>query len=356
MSAALKKQKRKAGPPAKTKAMAKAPATVTAKSKGADEKKKAKASVAGKTGQPGAAKAKQPPKPPRSVWPFDIGIVGLGIVGTHQITREAEQVIRRAKRTFVIESGYGITDYIKTLCPNTTNLGNLYERGKSRLPTYRKMAATVVAAAMEESPVCLAAYGHPWVYCYPTTLITRAASLLNLHVEVFPGISAFDTLLVDIGRDVAFDGVQMYEATDILLRRRPIQNDVSCVIWQSTIVGDPTYPDKPYSVDHFRPLQDYLMKFYKPNHEVTLVVSKTFPLLRSIVRRFPLKQLAAEVKRSPPLATIFIPPAFNRAIRDEALLKQMLKVAPAIGDHVPAPAQPSRPGRPVIGPQPPKRR
>ena len=30
-----------------------------------------------------------------AVWPFDIGIVGTGIVGTHQLTREAEEVIRR---------------------------------------------------------------------------------------------------------------------------------------------------------------------------------------------------------------------------------------------------------------------
>src|SRR5712692_4912145 len=171
-------------------------------------------------------------KTEKPVWPFDIGVVGLGIVGTHKITREAEQVIRRCKHIFVIESGYGITEYLKTLCPDVTNLGSLYERGKSRLPTYRKMAAKVVAAALTGSPVCLAAYGHPWVYCYPTTLIKRAAALLNLHVEVFAGISAFDTLLVDLGIDVALDGVQMYEATDVLLRRRPIQNDAACVIWQ----------------------------------------------------------------------------------------------------------------------------
>jgi uncharacterized protein YabN with tetrapyrrole methylase and pyrophosphatase domain len=291
------------------------------------------------------------PTSERAVWPFDIGIVGLGIVGTHQITREAEQVIERSKRTYVIESGYGITDYLKTLCPEVTSLGSLYERGKSRLPTYRKMAATVVAAALNEPPVCLAAYGHPWVYCYPTTLITRAASALKLHVEVFAGISAFDTLLVDVGIDVALDGVQMYEATDLLLRRRPIQNDVACVIWQSTILSDPTYPDKPYNAQHFDPLQHYLKCFYPADHEVILVVSKTFPMLRSIVRRFPLKHLATEIQRAPPLATLFIRPVSNRPIQDEALLKRMLSPD---GQAMKAPS--SRPGRPVVGPQPPKRR
>jgi precorrin-6B methylase 1 len=291
----------------------------------------------------------------QSVWPFDIAVVGLGIVGTHQITREVEEVIRRCRRTFVIESGYGITDYLKTLCPDVTSLGSLYERGKSRLPTYRRMAAEVVSAALTKSPVCLAAYGHPWVYCYPTTLIKRAAPLLKLHVEVFPGISSFDTLLVDLGIDVAFDGIQMYEATDVLLRRRPIQNDVMCLIWQATIVGDPTYPDKPFEVQQYRPLQDYLLRFYPSSHEVTLVMTKTFPLLRSNIQRFRLDKLAVELQRAPQVGTLFIPPTRSRPIEDKELLNRMLAMSPL------PPGQgkqtgPRRQGRPTIGPRPPQKK
>jgi hypothetical protein len=59
----------------------------------------------------------EPERAVQPVWPFDIGIVGTGIVGTHQLTREAEEVIRRCKRTFVIDSGYGIAEYLATLCP-----------------------------------------------------------------------------------------------------------------------------------------------------------------------------------------------------------------------------------------------
>src|SRR5688500_6859556 len=105
------------------------------------------------------------------VWPFDIGIVGTGIVGTHQLTREAEEVIRRCRRTFVIADGYGVAEFLETLCPDVVELGSMYEPGKNRLPTYHKMAAEVIAAAVAHPPVCLATYGHPWVYCYPTTLI-----------------------------------------------------------------------------------------------------------------------------------------------------------------------------------------
>jgi uncharacterized protein YabN with tetrapyrrole methylase and pyrophosphatase domain len=285
----------------------------------------------------------------RPVWPVDIAVVGLGIVGAHQITREVDEVLRTCNRTFVIESGYGITEYLESVCPEVESLTSLYEAGKSRLPVYRKMAAHVISAALAEPPVCLAAYGHPWVYCYPTTLIQYAAPLLDLHVEVFPGISSFDTLLVDIGTDLAFDGIQMYEATDLLLRQRPIQDDVTCVIWQATIVGDPTYPEKPLAAKQFEPLQEYLLRTYPGDHEIALVMTKTFPLLRSTVRRFPLKDLAEELEDAPAVGTLYIRPVRSRTIADVELLERM--VGMEVGKPQ-AEGVPRRSGRPAIGPRP----
>ena len=265
----------------------------------------------------------------QAVWPFDIGIVGTGIVGTHQLTREAEEVIRRCRRTFVIDSGYGIPEYLETLCAEVTELRSFYEAGRDRLPTYRRMAAEVVSAAVAEPPVCLATYGHPWVYCYPTTLITRAAPLLALHVEVFPGVSSFDTLLVDLGTDIAFSGVQMYEATDLLLRRRPIQSDVACVIWQPTVVGDPTYRAEPYTAEQFESLQSYLLRFYPDDHEASIVTTKTYPLTRSIVQHLRLGQLAEELARAPQVGTLYIPPLAERPVEDAELMEVMVTAGSA---------------------------
>ncbi|MGB7146002.1 MAG: SAM-dependent methyltransferase [Mycobacterium sp.] len=268
----------------------------------------------------------EPDSAVKPVWPFDVGIVGTGIVGTHQLTREAEAVIRRCNKTFVIASGYGIADYLATLSPQVTELGFLYEPGRNRLPTYHKMAAEVVSAAVSNPPVCLATYGHPWVYCYPTTLITQAAPLLGLRVEIFPGISAFDTLLVDLGMDIAFNGIQMYEATDVLIRRRPIQNDVACVIWQPTVAGDPTCPSAPYPAEQFMPLQQYLLGFYPADHEAALVTTKTYPLMRSVVKHLPLGELATELAGVPGVGTLYIPALTQRGIADSDLMEVMTTV------------------------------
>jgi uncharacterized protein YabN with tetrapyrrole methylase and pyrophosphatase domain len=224
----------------------------------------------------------------------------------------------------VIASGYGIPDYIQTLCPRVTDLGHLYEPGRNRLPTYQRMAAAVVSAALAEPPVCLATYGHPWFYCYPTTLISRAAPLLGLHVEVFPGLSALDTLLVDLGIDIASSGIQMYEASDLLLRQRVVQNDMACLIWQPTVVGDPTCPAGPYPVQQFEPLQSYLLRFYPEDHVVQLVTTKTHPLLRSRVQSLRVGDLATTLEGLPGVGTLFIPALTERPVVDAELLTVMV--------------------------------
>src|SRR5258705_6231760 len=106
---------------------------------------------------------------------FEIAIVGLGIVGVHQITPEVDGIIRRSRHTFVVDSGFGVVSFLKSISAKVTNLSSLYEPGKLRLETYRQMAAEVVQEALADPPVCFATYGHPVLYCHPSILIQRTA-------------------------------------------------------------------------------------------------------------------------------------------------------------------------------------
>jgi precorrin-3B methylase len=256
--------------------------------------------------------------------PFDIAIVGLGIVGLHQITWEVEQTIRRCRRTFVLDNGFGVILHLQSICAEVTSLAPFYERGKERLLTYREMAAEVINTAITGSPICFATYGHPLVYCYPAILIQRAGKLLNLKVETFPGISSLDTLFVDLGIDAATDGLQMYETTDLLLRRRPIQNDVPCVLWQVNAIAQLTYETDRRSADQFLPLQKYLLKFYPPEHPITFIRSKTFPLQAPIIKEYALGTLAIGLERGPQSGNLYIPPLRRRPIVDHKFLQKLI--------------------------------
>lgn len=282
--------------------------------------------------------------------PYDIAAVGLGIAGIHQITREVEETISRCTQTFVTDIAIGVVDYLKTLCPNVVDLTSQEELGSHRILIYRRMAAEVVAAAVENSPVCFATYGHPKMYCYPTILIQRAAKLLDLKVMVLPGISSLDTLLVDLGIDPGFDGLQIYEATDLVIRRRPLQTDVSCVILQAPIVMEAYNKPGSPSIDNLRLLQNYLLDFYPDQHNAILIVSKTHPLLEPIMQKIPLGRLVMAMQQGFSVGTLFIPPVHHREVANQELADRM-KLPTADSTKI-AVSKSRRPGRPTIGPQP----
>ncbi|WP_042370301.1 SAM-dependent methyltransferase [Streptacidiphilus neutrinimicus] len=254
--------------------------------------------------------------------PVDIYIVGLGIRNVQQITREAEQAIQLSKKVFTVHAGFGLDEFLKTLCPDVRSLVGKYEEGGDRLRTYRAMAAEVLNAALDDSPVCFASYGHPKIYVYPTNLIEKAAPLLGLTVRVLPGISALDTILADLGLDPGPNGLQMYEATDLLARERPLQPDVPCLLWQVSAVESAMYSTKRGNAERYRRLQDFLVRTYPPGHQLTMVLSPTYALLEPLKETFPVGELAERLARGLQIGTLYIPPTHERAISNPDLLRE----------------------------------
>jgi len=68
---------------------------------------------------------------------------------------------------------------------------------------------------------------------------------------MLPGISAEDCLFADLGIDPSFMGCQTVEATDLLLRNRPLITSGHVLIWQVGVVGDPGFNFKGFKYTKF---------------------------------------------------------------------------------------------------------
>lgn len=245
---------------------------------------------------------------------FDVAVVGFGVVPSQHMTLETEAVLRRCQQAFTLDNGYRADTVLRELELEVIDLNGMYEEGAERRESYRRMAAAVISSATSKPPVAFVTYGHPKMLCYPSMLIQRAAPLLGLRLLTLPAVSALDTLLVDLNYDFGTGGLQMYDATDALLRHRPLQTDVPCVLWQATWVDQPKFrSDRPAAQD-LRELQIYLLEFYPPDHDVFSVYSSPHPALQSIVERYQMGQLAEGLASGAVSGTLFIPPVEHRPI------------------------------------------
>jgi len=254
----------------------------------------------------------------------DIYIVGTGITPGFHLTRETEAALRSSNEVLFVDKSFGVEDLLKNYCSNLTDLHkSSYTEGANRLDAYRTMAATVVNAALAHAPVTFALYGHPLVYSLPPFIVISAAAAIGLKVKVLPGISSLDTLFVDLRFDPCTQGVQMYEATDILLRQRPLQPDVPCFIWQIGAIESRLYSTAQSMPARFVKIKEYLLKFYPADHKMIAVYSSSMPLVPSILTEFTLntmEEIAADLHQG---VTVFIPALEIRQISDTSILMEM---------------------------------
>jgi hypothetical protein len=251
-------------------------------------------------------------------------IAGLGLQTVAQITREVEAAMQLSREVLFLDTGVATKAFLETLCPRVTPLyEQSYSEGRPRVNAYEHMAARVMDAALDHPPVTFAIHGHPLIAAHPPFLILELAHALELPVTVLPGISAIDTILADLRLDPVVHGVQMYEATDLLLRRRPLQPDVPAIIWQIGPIETCLHSMRVSRPDRFSRFIAHLQQYYPPQHEVVAIYCSPHPILPPAIFRFALEdmgQYAGEIHSG---FTLYVPPRASRPIQDYDLLAKL---------------------------------
>ena len=210
-----------------------------------------------------------------------IYIAGLGLQTVTQITREVQDACRGSAEILYLDTGIATRTFLETLCPRVTPLfDESYVRDASRVSAYHHMAARVVAAAL-------------------------------------------DALLADLRLDPVVHGIQMYEATDVLLRRRPLQSDVPAILWQIGPIETCLHSQAVSLPGRFARLVAHLRQFYPARHEVVAIHCSPHPIVPATILRFALEDLGEHAAEIHGGFTLYVPPAGARAVLDRELVGKL---------------------------------
>jgi uroporphyrin-III C-methyltransferase len=249
----------------------------------------------------------------------DIYLLGLGIVACRHLTRETESAIRDCRTVFILSNEPAVYRCLTALGPKVIALDYLYEPpGKPRTKVYAEMAQTVLAAARSEPPVAFACYGHPLFYSSSSRMILDVGQAEGLQIKVLPGISALDTLFVDLELDPA-PAVQLYEATAALVYRYELQPDVPCFLLQVGMLETGLYAPHTSNPARFNRLKAYLLQFYPDDHYVAFVLSSTNPVARPKIVRYAIRNIERITETEHGLMTLYIPPLTRPHVIDREL-------------------------------------
>jgi len=236
-------------------------------------------------------------------------VVGTGIRTVGHLTMEAVAWIKQADKVLYVVGDPIAEAMLKELNPEgAESLTVLYAEGKQRIDTYNQMIQRTLECVRAGMLTCMACYGHPGVFVYPSHESIRRARAEGFTARMLPGISAEDCLYADLGVDPGITGCQSYEATDFMVNGRQIDPTSSVVLWQIGVVGDATYKTGSYDTSAMPLLIERLMSIYPPGHPMYLYEAAVFHGCEPIIRQITAPELAYGGLSAG--YTLYIPPAY----------------------------------------------
>jgi hypothetical protein len=254
-----------------------------------------------------------------------------------QITFETQGWIEQADLVVYCVADPATEDWIRRHSKDSRDLYALYGNHKPRIDTYNDMIDEMVMPVREGKTVCGVFYGHPGVFVHPGHKAIGILRAEGYRAQMLPGISALDTLFADLGVDPSVVGCVTYEATDMLLRNRPLIRESHAIVWQIGCVGDFGFNFGGYENRHLRVLVDFLEQAYSPEQIVTHYQGSQYPVCPPQIERLPLAELADA--RVTGISTLYIPPVQKQPVDREMAVR--LGILPAAGPPAPERAAPS---------------
>jgi hypothetical protein len=250
-------------------------------------------------------------------------IVGSGIKSLAHMTLEARSWIEKADVILYLLADPASEVWIKKNYPESIDLSRLYSEHFQRSDIYEAMVEEMMVPVREGKVVCSVFYGHPGVFVTPTHEAIKVAQAEGYSARMLPGVSATDCLYADLAFNPSEDGIQFYEATDLLVYNRVLHPENNVVIWQIGLVGNPTSLDDSSKLPV---LIDYLCGFYNPECEVVHYQGSVFVVCAPVIERLPLRDLGKGCKVTS-MSTLYIPPQ-RKAELDRNMVERLGLVAP----------------------------
>jgi hypothetical protein len=237
-------------------------------------------------------------------------VVGSGIKAIGHFTLEAVAHLEAADSVFYHVADGVTARHILELNPNAIDLNRYYGEDKLRRITYIQMAEVILREVRKGKYVVAAFYGHPGFFVFPARRALAIAELEGYDTAMLPGISSTDYLFAELRIDPSQSGCQIVEASDLLLRNRPLLTGSHVLVLQVGAVGDPGYSVMRFKNAKPAVLFDRLIEEYGEDHPSALYVATSFPGSRSAIQWRRLGEYRGpEADRLVlPLSTLYLPP------------------------------------------------
>ena len=249
--------------------------------------------------------------------PGTLVAVGFGIRAIGHFSLEAQAYLKWADKVYYCVADPVTEQWMVDQAPDSVDLYTLYDNDKPRRITYVQMAEVMLQSVREGLNVVGVFYGHPGLFVNPSHRAIAIARQEGHAAFMVPAISALDCLFADVGIDPSSRGCQIIEASDLLLRRRPLLVDGHVIILQVGSVGDMGFRFSGFPNSHLADLIHYLQDAYGEDYEIINYTAAQLSIVDPVIELVALSRLLEPEMHATVtgISTFYIPPKTGAANR-----------------------------------------
>jgi len=214
-------------------------------------------------------------------------IAGGGLKTIEHMTIEVLEAMLVSSKVFVL---YHDIKVVESLCrwyyesrnyntkfPEFISLDQFYKKDVLRIDNYNRATSNIINSLGSDTigVVCYLTQGNPIAFDSVTQILQERAKSNGYTITMLPGISSLDTVLLDLGIEIA-PGIQIYDSSCIVGQNLIPRTDLSCILLQLNVFGTGYISKgKKIKTGTLKLLQDYLLQHYPESHKMNIVRSES---------------------------------------------------------------------------------
>jgi uncharacterized protein YabN with tetrapyrrole methylase and pyrophosphatase domain len=254
-------------------------------------------------------------------------LIGLGVAVDSHMTVQASKALARCSEIYSIvqESPHLWLPSNAWERAKVVNVLDWYVEGKMRSDNYEYVATSIMAAVTADKEVGYVTYGNPMAYDRVAQNLLARCRQSRIPVRIVPGISSVDTILCDLGFDMA-PAIQIFEASWLVACKIRPRIDIALLLMQVGTFGSlRTHYTKRQDGSSLRDLVNHLTAFYPPQHQIYLVCSTASEGQTVRLSDIPLCSLAQVTAEQLSGASLYIP-ALTDVNPSPTIIRKMMTV------------------------------
>jgi uncharacterized protein YabN with tetrapyrrole methylase and pyrophosphatase domain len=213
---------------------------------------------------------------------------------------------------------------VERLSRRVVHLDEAYFTGEEDDRVYEKLVRIVLKEASDAPGVAVVDDGHPLLFDDVGDRILQRGKRRGLRVLALPSVSSLDALMTECGLRINAVGIQIVEATTLVLFRQELNPTLDTLVLQIGWFGTSLLiPVEAHTAERFVPLQQHLLRFFPHEHGVRILRAPLKPGEKPMRIGCRLERLCRQYRRITGACTLYVP-AIEVAHRiDRALLRNL---------------------------------